>query len=160
MTNIVESKIELLEKLLREMTDAAYGVIVESNGVSDNEWRVKDGIATPEFPVRSFYKALKELEKAWNTADCYFKPIESERAEKWADACATASFIMDIYKEERVKSRRADSSLHRNIADAIYGVLKQTSEQRREGTVPKTMQDRLNDLVSEGKLVELKPSDL
>jgi hypothetical protein len=49
--------------------------------------------------------------------------------------------------------------LHRNIADAIHGTLKITFEEHDAGIRPVTMRDRLNQLVAEGKLVEVKPKD-
>lgn len=54
-----------IKAALKALTAAAYHVLTESNGVSDNEWRVEDGVAVPEWPVDSFYKALRELEEAW-----------------------------------------------------------------------------------------------
>ncbi len=162
--NPVTSKIEVLEALLRALTDAAYLVLVESNGVSDNEWRVEDGKAIPQWPVESFYVAIRKLDGAYTNAHDYFEPPEAAKRQKWADACATASYIMDRLKEDRAAGKEhanmIDSHLHRNIADAINGGLIQTSEDRRAGRRPGTMTDRLNELVANGDLVEFKASDV
>ena len=48
--------------------------------------------------------------------------------------------------------------MRRNIADAIYGTLIQTADDRKAGRNPTTMADKLADLVASGKLVEVKPS--
>ena len=160
--NPVTSKIEILEQLLRDLTQAAYLTLCESNGVSDNEWVIKDGKAVPEWPVASFVHAIQKLDAAYSNANAYFEPAEAEKRRKWADACATASYIMDRLKEARATERRPnmiDSELHRNIADAINGSLVQTATDRVAGVRPGTMTDRLNELVEKGDLVEFKSSD-
>lgn len=114
------TKLEIAETILGELTDAAYTLLCESNGVSDNEWRVEDGVAVPRWPVDSFYAALKRLSDAHTKADEYFNPVDAEKRRKWSEACSIAS---DIIKEfEADTSRQRQSWLHRNIADAIYGV--------------------------------------
>lgn len=145
-----ETKLEIAERILKELTDAAYSTLCESNGVSDNEWKVEGGKAIPEWPVDSFYRALSELSKAHTAAHAYFNPVEAEQARKWENACATASFIVDEYKKN-------PRGLHRNIADAINGTLVQTMEERAAGKSPTTMDDILNGLVASGDLVEAKP---
>lgn len=161
MSEIVKSKIELLEKLLKALADAAYSVGAESNGVSDNEWRVEDGKAIPEWPVDSFYRALDKLEAARLEAKAYFEPIEAEKAKKWSDAIATATFIIDKMREAKAEGKMSlnliESSLHRNIADAINGGLRMSFEDREKGIKPKTMDDRLNALVASGELVKIEP---
>jgi hypothetical protein len=149
------TRLETAESILKELAAAAYSTLCESNGVSDNEWKVKGGKAVPRWPVKSFYAALTRLGEAHTKAAEYFDPIEAERQRKWVDACATASFIVDEFKKD--PSNRAASSLHRNIADAINGSLVQTSEDRQKGLAPKTMGDVLNDLVVSGKLTKVKP---
>lgn len=160
MKNPVESKIEQLEALVRSIHDAAYSVLVESNGLSDNEWKTKDGtVYCPEWPVASFPVALRKLDAAYSAAKAYLEPEESERSQKWGDACATASYIMDRYREDRKAANEhpnlIESSLHRNIADAIYGTLKQTMEDRRAGKTPTTTTDKLHGLVARGELKRL-----
>jgi hypothetical protein len=161
MTDPVKSRIQELEALLKNLTDASYSVLCESNGVEDNEWTVKDGVATPQFPVAGFWTAIKKLDEAYTAAHDYFNIEEAEKRRKWADACATASFVMDTFKKAQAEKTEAQnlilSSLHRNIADAIYGTLKQTMEERKEGVVPSTIHDELDKLVSEGKLTEFTP---
>ena len=162
MKHPVESKIETLEALVKQLHDAAYLVLVESNGVSDNEWTTPDGKAIPEFPVGSFYAALRKLDTAYSLAKAYLEPVEQERSKRWSDACATAAYVVDRLKEEQKAERMHPNILHgslqRNIADAIYGTLKQTSEDRKAGKAPETMDDKLNQLVADGKLVQYVPN--
>jgi len=162
MTDPVKSKIEVLEALVKELHDAAYSVLCESNGVLDNEWTTKDGVAIPEFPIGSFCRAVGDLDNAFSRADAYLKPTDAEKLTKWKDACATANFVVDVFKATRARGDMSDnlvlSSLHRNIADAIYGSLVQTEVERRAGAVPKTIDDALDALVVEGVLTDLKPN--
>lgn len=149
-------EIEHLKTLLKNLNRAAYLVLVESNGVSDNEWHTGKGVAIPRWPVKSFYDALKKLSKEHQIVANYFDPSKAEKDKKWRDACATASFVVEEYKKD---PQAKEGSLHRNIADAIYGTLLQTSEERAEEIRPKTMNDVINGLVGEGKLVkfDVKP---
>lgn len=160
MSDPVKSRIELLESLLKEITDAAYNVLVESNGLSDNEWKTADGTYSAEYPVKGYVKRLKDLDAAYTKASGYFDPPKAERSAKWSIACATASYVMDRYKQELVEGNDHPnlilSSLHRNIADAIYGTLICTPEQREAEVRPETMADRLHSLVAEGKLIARK----
>lgn len=163
MTTTVTSQIKILERLLRKITDAAYSVLCESNGLSDNEWKTAKGTFTPRWPVGSYPRALRKLDAAYSEAKGYFEPSKEELSEKWRDACATASYIMDRYKADRQaaaesSSNLIDSHLHRNIADAIYGVVKQTADDRAKGKPPSTMQDKLTQLVADGKLVKIEPA--
>ena len=107
-------------------------------------------------------KALDELTIAYENAEAYFDPAKAERDKKWADACATASYIMDRYKEGLAANKEHPnlirSSLERNIADAINGSLKQTMEDRKLNKRPRTMTDALNSLVEEGKLFKHEPT--
>lgn len=144
----VKSKIDTLEKLLREITDAAYSVLCESNGLSDNEWKTGDGTFVPRWPVDSFPDALGKLNEAYSEAKAYFEPSEAELRQKWSDACATANFIVDRFDADQRAGKESPnlikSSLMRNIADAIHGGLKQTAEDRREGRAPTTMTDKID----------------
>lgn len=164
MTDQVESKIASLEALLKRVTEAAYAVLCESNGVSDNEWKVTDGVAVPEWPVYGFYDALKELNTAYAEAKAYFEPEEAERQRKWKDACATARYVVEVFQRDKAAAERSpnliESSLQRNIADAIYGNLVQTVEDRKNGKQPATMDGRLRELVERGDLVELNAPGL
>lgn len=149
------TRLEVAERVLRDLLKAARSTLCESNGVSDNEWRTEDGKAIPRWPVKSFYTAIGKLEKACSVAQAYFDPVEAERQRKWADACATASFIVDEFKRD--PTGRSAGSLHRNIADAINGTLVQTADDRKTGRRPKTMADALNALVADGRLVRVEP---
>ena len=161
--NPVTSKIEILEQLLRDLTDAAYLTLCESNGVSDNEWTIQGDKAVPEWPVASFFHAIQKLDIAYSNAKAYFEPSEAEKKRKWADACATAAYLMDRFKEARAAGKARphmiDNELCRNIADAINGSLVQTEADRVAGVRPGTMTDRLNELVAKGDLVEWKPDE-
>lgn len=153
MNSVVTTKIELLETLLRELTDAVYTTLCESNAIEDGE------------PVpASFSQVLVRLDAAYSKAHDYFDPIDAEKRHKWENACATASYILDRLKEDRTSGQQhpnmVDSHLHRNIADAINGTLVQTAADREAGTRPNTMKDTLGRLVAEGQLVEWKPDDM
>jgi hypothetical protein len=150
-----ETRFQMVERLLNDMRQAACTVMTESNGLSDNEWTRPDGTAIAEWPVGSFVDAMRDLEKAWRAASEYFDPDEARLRKKWGDACATASFIVDEFKA-RDLGNRSVSSLHRNIADAIYGTLTQTAEDRAANRRPDTMSDKLDRLVGEGKLVKFE----
>ena len=150
------TKLEMAETALKELVEAAYSTLCESNGVSDNEWRTEDGKAIPQWPMDSFYEALQKLDAAYTKAKEYFEPEEAELARKWVNACSTAAFIVDEF--EKNPTKRSANSMRRNIADAIYGTLIQTADDRKAGRNPTTMADKLADLVASGKLVEVKPS--
>jgi hypothetical protein len=157
--NVVENKITVLEKLLKKLVKASEDILVASNGLSDNEWTVNGKTYRPMWPNTGFGKCLKRLDQAYSAADDYFNPPEAESRIKWENACATASFIVDRFNAD-MKSGAShpnlvQSSLHRNIADAINGTLKQTGDDRLKGKVPETMTDHLNSLVANGELVEL-----
>lgn len=143
MANPVISKIETLETLLRALTDTAYSVLCESNGLED----------APKF----FEAAIVALNTAYTDAKDYFEPVEAAKRRKWADACATASYIIDRLNEDRAAGTKhpnmIDSHLHRNIADAINGTLLQTAEDRVAGVRPRTMADTISDLIKGGTLV-------
>lgn len=161
--DLVKSKIETLEALLRQLTDAAYSLLCESNGLSDNEWKTKEGgVLVPEWPTAGYYETIMGLDAAYTAASDYFEPAEAEKRRKWADACATASYIVDRFREDWEAAEEApnliESHLHRNIADAINGGLVQTVEDRKAGKMPTTMGDKLNELVARGDLVEIGPS--
>lgn len=156
-----EEREQELKRVLGELSDAVYTAICESNGISDNEWRLPgEKPAIPEFPVASFVRAMKRLEEVWSASEDVLDPINAAKQKKWRDACATASAIMERFKEDEAATspNRARSSLSRNIADAINGSLIVTMEEREGGKkLGGTMDDKLAELVAAGKLVEVKP---
>jgi hypothetical protein len=158
---VVASKIEQLESLLKNLTEAAYSTLCESNGLTDNEWRTPDGVLNAEWPAESFSDALRDLGAAYSAAKAYFEPTEAERQEKWENACATASYIVQRLAEDAetgdIHPARVCGSLERSIADAIMGTLVQTPLGRETGARPATMADELKALVASGELTEYRP---
>lgn len=143
-----------LEGLLREMTEAAYSLACESNGIYDNEWTLPDGMEVKcEFPIASWCRARDRIEDVRERAKSFLDPEEAEQSEKWRNACATAQAIVEIHQREG-----REGSLSRNIADAINGSLKLTMGDAKAGVKLFTMQDRLKQLVAEGRLVEMTPA--
>lgn len=153
------TRIEEAEQLLRNLTKAALTVMHEVNGVYDNEWRVEDGKAVPDWPIDSFHEAVRNLDGARMAANAYLDPAEAERQAKWANACATAGYIVDRFNADRTagKEHSGLSGLQRNIADAINGGLVQTMEDAKKGIAPTTMNDKLAALVQDGRLVKIEP---
>ena len=164
MTYPVQSKIATLEALLKELSDASYNVLCESNGVSDNEWTIQGDKAVPEWPVPGFFASIKKLSAAWENARDYFEPIEAERQQKWKNACATASYLIDRFKQDREENKKyphkADNHLQRNVADAIYGTIMITEEDRKAGIKPETIRDRVDQLTKDGILTKLTTGTL
>jgi len=77
-----DAKIEVLRIVVeaaREVEDAAYGALCESNGIYDNEWRTADGKATPEFPVPSWVRAMKVFEKKWSILRKSLKDLDASK---------------------------------------------------------------------------------
>lgn len=64
LASLSSDREEKVTDALRELMDAAYTAITESNGISDNEWKVGDQIVTNEFPVGSFVQAMENLDRA------------------------------------------------------------------------------------------------
>lgn len=158
----MKTREQILEELLTQLVDASYSVACEGNGISDNEWTPKDGVTmVPEFPIPSFWNAMDKLSNAREAAWEFLNPEKAQDQKRWRDACATASVVVEIFREQQNKGEEhpnlIESHLHRNIADAINGSLKITFEERDAGIRPVTMQDRLNQLTAEGKLVKLEP---
>jgi hypothetical protein len=157
----MKSREQILEELLTKLVDASYSVACESNGLSDNEWTPKDGVTMiAEYPVRTYLKSLQKLSDAREQADDFLNPEKALDQQRWRDACATASVIVAMFKESQQTDESpnlCESHLHRNIADAIVGHLKTTFEEREAGIRPTTMEDKLNQLVAEGKLHNLEP---
>lgn len=150
---------EKATELLSRLMDAVYTVQCESNGIWDNGWRKAGELEFDwelECPVASFTAAMERLGPIADEARDFLDPVEAAKRKRWADACATASAIMDIFKQG---GWNPSSGLHRNIADAINGSFVVTAEDRKAGKpTPPTMADKLNALVSQGELVDLKPN--
>lgn len=148
-----------LEEALIALSRAGSVLLSESNGLTDNEWQFKGTNYECEFPFPSYLETLRKFDNAYTIARDLIDPIEAEKRTRWANACATASAIVDIFKADA--SHMATSSLHRNIADAIYGTFVVTMEERLSGKpLPPTMDDKLKKLVARGELIEVKPGDL
>jgi hypothetical protein len=158
--NPIESRIELMEKLLKEAHSIIESVLVESNGISDNEWTIdrKKWKAIPAWPMRSYWASIKNLDKFYSKLNQYLKPIESERLEKWKEACNTASSIMKEYDQRKAQDgeKWASGELQRNIADAIYGVLRASEADLEDGIHQRTMMGKIENLVEDEKLAEIK----
>lgn len=63
-----------LKNALDALTKAAYNVLTESNGVTDNEWSTKEGVVVPQWPLDSFCIAITELSNAWAVASNLLHP--------------------------------------------------------------------------------------
>lgn len=156
--NAVKSRIEDLEDLLKSMIEAATNLLMASNGLSDNEWRVGKQKWIPMWPVGGYGESLDRLDKSRMAAEAFLNPAEEERMARWLEACTLSSFIVDRYVADSTTGEwNPKSGLHRNIADAIYGTLKYSPADSRAGFRPTTMRDQLAALVKDGKLVQIDP---
>jgi hypothetical protein len=113
-----DARITEAERLLKSIRQAAYSLICESNGLSDNEWKTPNGTYTPNFPIRSYGKALDRLSKQVELIDAYFDPSDIELTEEWKLACTTGT---EIVRGVQAKNPNVDLRfLSREIADAIF----------------------------------------
>ncbi len=112
------------EALVKRLAAAAHTVLCESNGVDDNEWRTKDGVLVPAWPVASFKSALAELEAA--LAACSPEAFEFD-----APAALTAqpSAAMCIFHDCDMQAKYcdghapevADTAAHPSAGEPVAG---------------------------------------
>ena len=111
------------EKLLKSLSNKAITVLAESNGVADNEWTTEKGKVVPRWPLKSFVRALSNLEREISKISAFFDPSDQEVKDQWRMACSSASQIVAQLNEDASSGKnlnRAKGRLHRDIADAIF----------------------------------------